>query len=131
MGLSSESVRRILVRDLTYHPYKLMVTQELLPTDYAQCLAFQTRLISRLTDFNWPRRSPDLTVSDFFLWGYLKSRVYTTKPRDLEELKTKIHEEILIITLDMQQKVYENFVERLRDCVAQRGHHLGDVIFHK
>jgi len=27
--------------------------------------------------FPWPPRSPDLTWMDFFLWGYLKQRLYT------------------------------------------------------
>ena len=29
----------------------------------------------------WPARSPDPTPCDFFLWGYLKSRVYKSPPR--------------------------------------------------
>jgi hypothetical protein len=31
----------------------------------------------------------------FFLWGYLKERVYQTKPRTLQELKDSIYREIL------------------------------------
>ena len=27
----------------------------------------------------WPPRSPDITPCDFFLWGYVKSKVYKTK----------------------------------------------------
>ena len=27
----------------------------------------------------WPPRSPDLTPPDYFLWGYLKGRVYQNK----------------------------------------------------
>ena len=37
---------------------------------------FPGRLISRFGDIPWPPRSPDLTSCDFFLWGYLKSKVY-------------------------------------------------------
>ncbi|KAJ4441785.1 hypothetical protein ANN_11643 [Periplaneta americana] len=36
---------------------------------------FDDRIISRNL---WPPRSPDLTTPDFFLWGYLKDRVYAT-----------------------------------------------------
>ncbi|GFG37214.1 hypothetical protein Cfor_06115 [Coptotermes formosanus] len=32
-------------------------------------------------------RSPDLASCDFFLWGYLKGRAYTHKPRNLNELE--------------------------------------------
>ena len=39
---------------------------------------FQGRVISRRhrRGRNWPPRSPDLSPLDFFLWGYLKSKVY-------------------------------------------------------
>jgi hypothetical protein len=32
----------------------------------------------------WPPRSPDLTLPDFFLWGFLKERVYSNNPRSME-----------------------------------------------
>jgi len=51
---------------------------------------FGNRVISRFGDILWPPRSPDLSVCDFFLWGYLKNRVYTTRPRTLDELKQRI-----------------------------------------
>ena len=35
----------------------------------------------------WPPRSPDLTPPDYFLWGYLKGRVYLNKPRTIGALK--------------------------------------------
>lgn len=93
--------------------------------------AFGTRLLSRSTDFAWPPRSPDMSAPDFFLWGYLKARVYTTRPRDLEDLKTRIRQEIAAISPEMLKKVFENFVTRLNDCVSVEGRHLTDVIFHK
>ena len=46
---------------------------------------FPNRLISRFGDIPWPPRSPDLTPCDFFLWGYLKSRVYVSNPTNLLE----------------------------------------------
>ena len=39
-------------------------------------------------------RSPDLSTCDFFLWGYLKSHVYTHKHRTLNDLKEAIRQEI-------------------------------------
>ena len=44
---------------------------------------FEDRIISRGCDFPWPPRSPDLSPPDFFLWGYLKERVYLSKPRNV------------------------------------------------
>ena len=35
----------------------------------------------------WPPRSPDLTICDFFLWGYVKDRVYVPPlPATVDEL---------------------------------------------
>jgi len=55
---------------------------------------FPGHLISRFGDVPWPCRSPDLSTCDFFLWGYLKSRVYNHKPRRLNDLKVAILQEI-------------------------------------
>ena len=45
-------------------------------------------LISRNSGFNWPPYSPDLNPLDFYLWGYLKSRVYSNPyPSTVEDLK--------------------------------------------
>ena len=49
---------------------------------------FQDRIISRNAEFLWPPYSPDLNPCDFYLWGYLKSKVYTNPtPKTTEELK--------------------------------------------
>ena len=39
---------------------------------------------------NWPPRSCDLTPLDFFLWGYVKDKVYADNPQSIQELKEKI-----------------------------------------
>ena len=52
-------------------------------------------LISRYGDIAWPARSPDLSVCDFYLWGHLKSVLYSApSPRATQELKLRIKEEI-------------------------------------
>ena len=38
----------------------------------------------------WPPRSPDMTPCDFFLWGYIKSRVYETPPTSIQDLRNNI-----------------------------------------
>jgi len=37
---------------------------------------FGEQFISRLGPVNWPPISYDITPLDFFLWGYVKSKVY-------------------------------------------------------
>lgn len=62
---------------------------------------FPGRVISRLSDVNWPARSCDLTPLDFFLWGYAKDRVYANNPQNLEQLKTNIREAMAEILPEM------------------------------
>jgi hypothetical protein len=51
---------------------------------------FLQRMISRFGDVPWPPGLPDLTALEFFLWGYLKSKVYSRCPVDLSALKHAI-----------------------------------------
>ncbi|KAL1453998.1 hypothetical protein WDU94_010295 [Cyamophila willieti] len=48
--------------------------------------ALPGRLISRFGDIHYSARSPDLSVLDFFLLGFLKSRVYATLKTETESL---------------------------------------------
>ena len=72
---------------------------------------FQDRKISRHSDFEWPPRSPDLTAPDFWLWGYLKDKVYVNKPGTIQELKANIQQEILSLQPLMLRIVMENSLE--------------------
>ena len=58
---------------------------------------FPQHVISRGGDVPWPARSPDLSACGYFLWGYLKSRVFISKPRTIAELKQSTREEIVAI----------------------------------
>ena len=88
---------------------------------------FPQHLISHFGDVHWPARSPDLSVCDFFLWGYLKSKVYCNKPRTLNDLKVAISEEIAAVSNDTLTKVMTNFEERLLMCIGEGGRHLSDI----
>ena len=44
-------------------------------------------VISRFGDVAWSARSPELTVPDFFLWGFLKDRVFRRRIMTIQELK--------------------------------------------
>ena len=90
---------------------------------------FRNHLISLRGDIGWPARSPDLNPCDFFIWGYLKSKVFSYRPRSLEELKRAIRFEIAAIPPQMIRRVIENFRERLQSCVSNNEKHLADLIF--
>lgn len=87
-------------------------------------------IISRHGFVNWPPRSCDLTPLDFFLWGYVKSLVYTNKPATLDALEANIRDAIAGITPQILDKVIKNWTERMKTCKRSRGGHLNDVLFH-
>lgn len=90
---------------------------------------FPGRLISLRGDLEWPPRSPDLTPCDFFLWGYLKSRVFNNRPRTLDDLKDNIREEVANIPVDMLERVMRNTRNRFVQCIDNGGRHLADMMF--
>ena len=90
---------------------------------------FPGQLISRFGDLHWPARSPDLTAPDFFLWGYLKEKVYVNKPQTLDQLKNNIRQEIENIPVEILKKVMKNSIKRADFCRTAKGGHLVDIIF--
>lgn len=86
-------------------------------------------VISRFGDIAWPARSPDLAVPDFFLWGFLKDRVFRRSTMTIQELKQAIVDEVAAIDEDLRRRVYGNFRKRLQECIDLNGGHLSDVIF--
>ena len=79
----------------------------------------------------WPARSPDLSICNFFLWGYVKEKVFRSQPHNLEELKMRIREEITPLPPWDVPKSSWNFRYRLQQCIAKEGHHFPDTIFKK
>jgi len=69
------------------------------------------------------------SACDFFLWGFLKSKVFVRKRPIVDDLKVSIREEISTVPQEMLVNVTQNFEERLRKCVRQEGRHLCDIIF--
>ena len=98
-------------------------TMELLET------IFGDRIISRNGNINWPPRSPDLTAPDFFLWGYLKERVYVNNPETIEQLKINITNEIAALNEETLTSVMEHVLVRANLCEANGGNYLNDIIF--
>ena len=81
---------------------------------------FSDRVISKGL---WPPRSPDLTPPDYFLWGYLKGRVYQNKPRNIDTLKANITEEIQAVTADVLARTFQNMARRVQSFLdANDGH---------
>jgi len=78
-------------------------------------------------DIAWPARSPELTVPDYFLWGFLKDRVFRRRIMTIQELKQAIVDEVASIDEDLRRRVYGNFQTRLQQYNDVNGGHLPDV----
>lgn len=106
----------------------LFLQQDGAPAHYALAVRdwlnanLPNRWIGRRGPFEWPARSPDLTVCDFFLWGYIKHQVYSQgKPATLDELRDAIQEACDAVPLDMCSRACNAVVSRYEDCIAAEG----------
>jgi len=64
-----------------------------------------------------------LTPPDYFLWGYLKGRVYRNKPRTIDALKLNTTEEIRAVTADVLARTFQNMARRVQSCLDANGGH--------
>ena len=76
----------------------------------------------------WPPRSPDLTPLDFFVFGYLKSKVYTNNPQTLNELKENIKQEVRNMPRTFLQNSFISLQRRINLCLRTKGGHLQHLL---
>ena len=72
----------------------------------------------------WPPRSPDITALDFFLWGYVKGKVFSTPVPDITNLKARITDAFATITEDMLKNTWTETDYRLDVHRATKGAHV-------
>lgn len=84
-------------------------------------LVFPNRWIGRNGPITWPPRSPDLTPLDFFLWGFLKDKVFRTVPDNLQEMRNRILENCQLIDQEMFARVRKSFEWRILLCIQEEG----------
>lgn len=82
------------------------------------------RWIGRRGPIEWAARSPDLTPLDFFLWGYVKQKVYNKTHKNLDELRASITNVIKSISKETMNKVFLNIQKRLELVIANNGAHI-------
>ena len=85
---------------------------------------FPNRWIGRDGPTNWPPRSPDITPLDFFLWGYVKDKVYSTPVADVETLKERITAALATVTTDILENTWREIEFRLDVLRATKGAHV-------
>ena len=91
---------------------------------------FEDHLISRRADIVWPPRSCNLTSLDYYLWCAVKDKCYVDKPETIDSLKDNIREAINDIQLHTIDNMLKNWTDRVGYCMASRGSHLNEIIFH-
>lgn len=82
---------------------------------------FGNRWIGNRGPISWPARSPDLTAMDFFLWGYIKNKVYKTQFNNVEELQACVLREFHRINGRILEKVINSTLRRAQLCINNNG----------
>lgn len=100
-------------------PHTANAVKELLRKTFGE-----SRVISRGFTNNWPSRSPDLNPCDYFLWGYLKNRVFRNNPQTIHALKQAISHEITNLSAELLGRSIENLYDRLIYVIGQEGKHI-------
>lgn len=89
---------------------------------------FPGRWIGRAGPVAWPPRSPDLTPLDFFAWGFIKERVYTTIVDTREELIRRIQNACAEISDDNLIQTRHSIERRCQICIEQNGFHFEHLL---
>jgi len=69
-----------------------------------------------------------LRVPDYFLWGYLKGRVYQNKPWTTDASKANITKEIQAVTADVLARTFQNMARWVQSCVDANGGHFQHML---
>ena len=67
-----------------------------------------------------------LAPLDYYLWAAVKDKCYADNPETIDALKDNIRE----IQLHTINNVLKNWTDRVGYCMASRGSHLNEIIFH-
>ncbi|KAF2350323.1 hypothetical protein FHG87_018919 [Trinorchestia longiramus] len=85
---------------------------------------FGNRIFALNHRIEWPPRLPDLMPCDFFLWGHLKNKVYSSPLRDIDELKQRIENEANLLQDDaFVRQMIVGMRRRMQLCIEKNGGH--------
>ena len=98
-----------------------------------QCLLRETftdeRIISRSFPNPWPARFPDLNPCDFWLWRYLKDRVYQGHDRSLVDLKTSKQRHVAHIPRELLRATIDHAILWMQHVVKASGAHIENILY--
>ena len=75
-------------------------------------------------------QDPLISYPATFLLSFVKSQLYSNKPRAISELKTEITRMIGGIGRDVCKRVVKNFEKRINACQLSEGGHMTNIVFH-
>jgi hypothetical protein len=85
---------------------------------------FQTGRLGEMVRHLGHHDRPDITPLDFFLWGCVKDKVFSTPVPDLTNLKARITDAFATITVDMLDNTWRETDYRLDVLRATKGAHV-------
>lgn len=89
---------------------------------------FPDRWIGRGGPINWPARSPDLNVLDYFVWGYVKAAVEHVRDGTEEQVREAIIASFNNITPDMAHRATQQIRRRVELCFQEQGSHFEQLL---
>jgi hypothetical protein len=73
----------------------------------------------------WPARSPDLTPCDYFLWVYVKEKVFVpSQPMNIPDMKNRITAAVETITPYLLSRIWQKLDYRLDVCRVTKSAHI-------
>lgn len=76
----------------------------------------------------FPPRSPDLTILDYFIFPHLKNNVFKNRPQNLDELRDAIINACNNINVQMLENAFENMQTRINRCIVAGGEHFEHLL---
>jgi hypothetical protein len=80
-------------------------------------------------DRTGPPNSPDLNPYDYFLWGFLKEKIFLKKPQTVMELRALLIQACNEITEDMCRRVINNITVCVGEVFRCNGGHTEHLRF--
>ena len=76
-----------------------------------------------------PLYSPELNLCDYFLWGYLKNRIFKYALATLQDLHIVISRGNCVVKNDVLQKVIMKLSSRLYTLIPAEGKHFETLLY--
>ena len=127
----SNSAVRTALKSSGFKRYRPQVVHALKNDDKTVRVTFAETMLDKINQS--PRflemilkvpRSPDLTPMDFFVWGFIKSKVYVRNHENMSDLKASIVAAFQELTAEMVSSTLKNMEKRLKLLIQRQGEHI-------